>query len=285
MFVAEHAPEQHRGYSLGLLQAGLTFGYMLAALTTTFITSLYSSDEIHAWAWRIPFVTGGVFGFISVWLRRWLQETPVFLQMKACHSLSKKLPLREIVRDHRKASIPAATLTMILTSAVIICVVVTPIALQKFYGLDAVTTFQMSAIAILFLNVGCVIGGKVSDWIGPWRSVVVYSICLMIGTCLLCAFIDHSPKTVMFFYALAGLLSGIISAVPSVIVRLFPPAVKVTGISLIYNLVYSLCSSFMPLLLLELFKLSRWNVAMFAVVMGIVGIVTAICFRKTHFYR
>jgi hypothetical protein len=76
------------------------------------------------------------------------------------------------------------------------------------------------------------------------------------------------------------LLSGIISAVPAVIVQLFPPAVKVTGISLIYNIVYSLCSSVMPLLLLELFKLSRWNIVVFACVMGIVGLMTVQVYRK-----
>lgn len=279
VFVAEHTPKQHRGYALGLLQAGLTFGYMLAALTTTCITSVFSTQEIHAWAWRLPFILGGVFGFIAVWLRHWLRETPVFLELQRKNALAKQLPVSEIIKHHRSASIPAATLTMILTSAVIICVVITPIVLQKFYGMDAVTAFRFSTIAILFLNIGCIIGGKVSDWLGAWSSVGIYSVCLMIGTTLLCAFIDRSPTVVMVCYAIAGLLSGIISAVPAVIVQLFPPAVKVTGISLIYNIVYSLCSSIMPLLLLELFKLSRWNVVTFACVMGIVGIVTMRIYR------
>jgi MFS family permease len=280
VFVAEHAPVRHRGYALGLLQAGLTFGYMLAALTTTLITSVFTSQEIHAWAWRLPFIIGGLFGFISVWLRHWLRETPVFLELQRKNELAKQLPVSDIIKHHRGASIPAATLTMILTSAVIICVVVTPIALQKFYGMDAVMAFRFSAIAILFLNIGCIIGGRVSDWLGAWSAVAIYSVCLMVGTTLLCAFIDRSPTVVMVCYAIAGLLSGIISAVPAVIVQLFPPAVKVTGISLIYNIVYSLCSSVMPLLLLELFKLSRWNIVVFACVMGIVGLMTVQVYRK-----
>ncbi|WLG93419.1 hypothetical protein [Pseudomonas cucumis] len=33
VFVGEHAPVGHRGYALGFLQAGLTFGYLIGALT------------------------------------------------------------------------------------------------------------------------------------------------------------------------------------------------------------------------------------------------------------
>ncbi|PLV55475.1 MFS transporter, partial [Erwinia sp. B116] len=60
VFVAEHTPARHRGLALGMLQAGLTFGYMLAALTVTLITTLFSADEMRDWAWRIPFIVGGL---------------------------------------------------------------------------------------------------------------------------------------------------------------------------------------------------------------------------------
>ena len=95
-FVAEHAPIHHRGYALGFLQAGLTFGYLLGALTATLLAQVFTPAEILDYAWRFPFLLGGVFGVIGVWLRRWLSETPVFLEMQArrqvCRPMRKLLP-------------------------------------------------------------------------------------------------------------------------------------------------------------------------------------------------
>ncbi|MFM2484933.1 MFS transporter [Celerinatantimonas yamalensis] len=285
VFVSEHTPPERRGYALGLLQAGLTLGYMFAALTTTLITSHYSDGEIRQWAWRIPFVVGGIFGFISVWLRRWLSETPVFLELKQHRQLAKQMPLKTVFQEHRSAAIPAAILTAMLASAVIMAIVVTPIALQKYYGLSPSATFEMSCIAILFLNIGCVIAGKVTDWIGPWRSVILYSILLALGTTLLTWSLNHSLQTLMICYIIAGLCSGIISAVPAVIVRLFPSAIKVTGISLIYNISYSICSSVMPLALLALLHYHRWGMAVFAWVMMAIGLITVMMFRHIRTYN
>ncbi|CAG8998834.1 MAG: Fosfomycin resistance protein AbaF [Candidatus Celerinatantimonas neptuna] len=284
VFVSEHTPRKHRGYALGLLQAGLTLGYMFAALTTTLITSHYSNDEIRQWAWRIPFIVGGIFGFISVWLRRWLSETPVFIELKKKRQLSKRLPLSEIFSHHRNAAIPAAILTAMLASAVIMAIVVTPIALQDFYHLAPGVTFEISCIAILCLNIGCIIAGKVSDYLGPWRTILLYSVLLAIGTTLLTYALGKSLHVLLICYAIAGLFSGIISAVPAVVVNMFPPAVKVTGISLIYNIAYSLCSSIMPLTLLALLHYHHWGMAFFSWGVMIVGFITVFIYRNMHTY-
>lgn len=125
VFVAEHAPVGHRGYALGVLQAGLTFGYLLGALTATLLARIYSPAEILDFAWRYPFLLGGVFGVIGVWLRRWLSETPVFMALQARREMDAELPLRTVLRDHRTSILPAMLLTCVLTSAVVVLVVIT----------------------------------------------------------------------------------------------------------------------------------------------------------------
>ncbi len=283
VFVAEHVPPERRGYALGLLQAGLTVGYMLAALTTAVLTSLYSGDELRAWAWRIPFLLGGVFGFIAVWLRRWLRETPVFLELQRRREI-EKMPVSSVIRKHRLSAIPSVLLTAILASAVIMMVVVTPIALQKFHGLDASTTFRLSCVAILCLNLGCVVAGRVSDWLGAWRTVGLYSILLAIAIVMLCASFDESRAYLFGSYMLACLLCGIVGAVPAVIVQLFPSNMKVTGISLTYNLTYSICSSVLPLFMLGLLNSTQWGMNALAVVIGALGVLTVVVFRNIRSY-
>lgn len=285
VFVSEHTPASHRGLALGMLQAGLTFGYMLAALTIMLVTRTFSTEELTQWAWRIPFIVGGILGFISIWLRRWLRETPVFVALQQEKALSPRLPLAEILREHRKAAIPAMLLTAILTSAVIISVVVLPIVLQKTWHLDAATTFEISCAGIFALNVGCLIAGRLADRFGAWRTVALYSLLLAAGVTLMNMAMSSSTHIILFCYCLLGLCSGVIAAVPAVMVQLFPAQVKVTGISLIYNLSYSLCSSVLPLLLLSLYQYAHWTLTSFAWLVALVGVMTFALYRKIALFN
>jgi MFS family permease len=80
-----------------LLTSGLSFGILLGSLMATGLNIFFSQAQIAAGAWRIPFLVGGVLGFIATWLRRWLAETPVFEQMRRRATASRELPLNAVV--------------------------------------------------------------------------------------------------------------------------------------------------------------------------------------------
>ncbi|MFJ3009948.1 MFS transporter [Pseudomonas fluorescens] len=278
VFVAEHAPAGHRGYALGFLQAGLTFGYLIGALTATFLAQVFTPAEILDYAWRYPFLLGGVFGVIGVYLRRWLSETPVFMAMEAQREARVELPLRTVLREHRLAMLPAMLLTCVLTSAVVVFVVITPTMMQKTFGMSASHTFSLSALGIVFLNVGCVIAGLLVDRIGAWRTVMLYSLLLPLGVGVLYSCLITGGNWVGLAYAIAGLGCGVVGAVPSVMVGLFPARIRVSGISFTYNIAYAAWASITPLLLIGLMPWSPWICVMFCAVMGAVGIVSAAYF-------
>ncbi|QUE89540.1 MFS transporter [Pseudomonas sp. SCA2728.1_7] len=278
VFVAEHAPAGHRGYALGFLQAGLTFGYLIGALTATFLAQVFTPAEILDYAWRYPFLLGGVFGVIGVYLRRWLSETPVFMAMEAQREARVELPLRTVLREHRLAMLPAMLLTCVLTSAVVVFVVITPTMMQKTFGMTASHTFALSALGIVFLNIGCVIAGLLVDRIGAWRTVMLYSLLLPLGVGVLYGCLISGGDWVGVAYALAGLACGVVGAVPSVMVGLFPARIRVSGISFTYNIAYAAWASITPLLLIGLMPWSPWICVMFCAVMGVVGLLTAAYF-------
>jgi MFS family permease len=280
VFVAEHAPSGHRGYALGFLQAGLTFGYLIGALTATFLAQVFTPAEILDYAWRYPFLLGGVFGVIGVYLRRWLSETPVFMAMEAQREARVELPLRTVLREHRLAMLPAMLLTCVLTSAVVVFVVITPTMMQKTFGMSASHTFALSALGIVFLNIGCVIAGLLVDRLGAWRTVMLYSLLLPLGIGVLYACLITGGQWVGLAYAVAGLACGVVGAVPSVMVGLFPARIRVSGISFTYNIAYAIWASITPLLLIGLMPWSPWICVMFCAVMGAVGIVSAAYFGR-----
>ena len=277
-FVAEHAPPGRRGYALGFLQAGLTFGYLLGALTATALAQLYSPQEILDYAWRYPFLLGGVFGVIGVWLRRWLSETPVFLALRERREQPPAFPLRTVLREHRRALIPAALLTCVLTSAVVVLVVITPTVMQQRFGMSAGHTFALSSMGIVFLNIGCVLAGLLVDRIGAWRALMIYSLLLPLGIAGLYASLVGGWGWTGLAYAVAGLACGVVGVVPSVMVGLFPAQIRVSGISFTYNIAYALWASTTPLLLIALMPWSPWVCVGFCLIMGVVGLLTALYF-------
>lgn len=278
VFVAEHAPVAHRGYALGFLQAGLTFGYLIGALTATFLAQAFTPAEILDYAWRYPFLLGGVFGVIGVWLRRWLSETPVFMAMQAKRDDAVELPLRTVLREHRLAILPAMILTCVLTSAVVVFVVITPTMMQKTFGVTASHTFALSALGIVFLNIGCVLAGLLVDRIGAWRTVMLYSLLLPLGIGVLYTSLIIGSHWIGLAYAIAGLSCGVVGAVPSVMVSLFPARIRVSGISFTYNIAYAAWASITPLLLIGLMPWSPWICVIFCAVMGAVGVSSALYF-------
>ncbi|WP_397451796.1 MFS transporter [Pseudomonas sp. NA-150] len=278
VFVAEHAPKGHRGYALGVLQAGLTFGYLLGALIATWLSRVFSPAEMLDYAWRIPFLLGGVFGVVGVWLRRWLSETPVFMAMHAQREALGEFPLRAVLREHRQALLPAALLTCVLTSAVVVLVVITPTVMQQRFGMTASHTFGLSALGIVFLNIGCVLAGMLVDRIGAWRGVILYSLLLPMGVAVLYASLIFDWIAPGLAYAIAGLACGIVGVVPSVMVGLFPAQIRVSGISFTYNIAYALWGATTPLMLIALMPWSPWVCVGYCVVMGGVGLLTAAFF-------
>jgi drug/metabolite transporter (DMT)-like permease len=80
----------------------------------------------------------------------------------------------------------------------------------------------------------------------------------------------------------AGLGCGVVGAVPSVMVSLFPPKIRVSGISFTYNIAYALWASVTPLVLIALVPWSPWVCVGYCVVMGAVGVAAAAYFPARH---
>src|SRR5450830_1897084 len=76
--------------------------------------------------WRIPFILGGVFGMVSVYLRRFLQETPIFKELEQLRHIADELPVKTVLREHRWACVIVALLTWVLSAAIVVVVLFTP---------------------------------------------------------------------------------------------------------------------------------------------------------------
>src|ERR1700694_1732316 len=89
VFVAEHARRGRVGFAVDLLTSGLSCVILLGSLVATGVNMAFSQTQIASGFWRVPFVIGGLFGFIAMLLRRWLDETPVFEELRRRAAVSR----------------------------------------------------------------------------------------------------------------------------------------------------------------------------------------------------
>ncbi|HEX3905936.1 MAG TPA: MFS transporter [Polyangia bacterium] len=93
-YVAEHAPDNKRGLHTSWIQTTATLGFFVSLVVIGVCRANMTEDAFKSWGWRIPFLISLVLLVVSVYIRLKLDESPVFLQMKALGKGSKA-PLRD----------------------------------------------------------------------------------------------------------------------------------------------------------------------------------------------
>ncbi len=248
VFVSEHVPESRIGFACGTLTSGLTFGILLGSLVASWINSSWTSEEILDWAWRLPFIIGGLFGFLAVWLRRYLEETPIFEEMRRRRELVKGMPLKVVLKGHWDAVIRSMLITWMLTAGIVVVILMTPTLVQSLFAIAPADAALASSMATFALCIGCVIFGMAVDRFGSERVLVVGAIGLVIATGSLYRTLAIAPEHFTLAFTLTGFFVGVVGAIPSLMVRAFPAAIRFSGISFAYNIAYAISGGLTPLI-------------------------------------
>lgn len=245
VFVAEHAPPKKIGFAVASLSAGINVGTLMGSLMASAMAHFFTPAELLDYAWRIPFLIGGVFGFISVWLRRWLDETPVFAQIRERRALSR-LPIKEVLRDYRGGVLVSMCVTWVLTAGIVVVILMTPTLIQTSFGIAPALASEGNVLAAVCLVIGCVWTGILSDRIGRAPALLVASLSLLVGVYLLYFDLANGGRHFLPLYALAGFTAGVAGVTPAVMTASFPATVRYTGLALSYNLAYAIAGAVTP---------------------------------------
>ncbi|HTE53902.1 MAG TPA: MFS transporter [Kofleriaceae bacterium] len=93
-YVAEHSPENRRGYNTSWIQTTATLGLLLALIMIGLCRANMEKTRFEEWGWRVPFWLSIILLGFSVYIRLKLQESPAFVRMKA-EGRGSKNPLTE----------------------------------------------------------------------------------------------------------------------------------------------------------------------------------------------
>ncbi|MEJ8858235.1 MFS transporter [Variovorax robiniae] len=275
VFVGEHAPPRHYGFSLGVLTAGLNGGIVLGSIVAYVVHAMWSSAEVQDYAWRLPFALGGVFGMVSVYLRQFLGETPVFKAMQVQRKLTREMPVRTVLREHRGTLLYLGVQIWVLSAAIGVILLLTPVFLQKNYGISASEALSANVIATTAALIGCVVTGWATDRFGARLVMAVGWTGLLISSHVLYAGLPGTPQWVTLHYAMTGFFVGTVVIVPVVGVRAFPAAIRSSGLSFGYNIFYAVFGGLTPMLVSYLLRMDHMAPAHYVAVLCAVGALSA----------
>jgi MFS family permease len=281
-FVAEHVPERRVGFACGTLTAGLTAGILLGSLIAGAVNKVYNAAELLAWAWRIPFLVGGVFGFFAVFLRRLLAETPVFEELRRRRALVEGMPLKVVLAGHGRAVAVVMLLTWVLTAGIVVVILMTPTLLAQMYSIAPSHALAANTLATLALCLGCVAYGLLADRIGAARALLVGCPLLLVAVYALYLGVGVNADALPVLYALAGFCVGVVGVIPALLVAAFPPAVRFSGISFAYNVAYAIVGGITPLVVATLMKSVALAPAHYVAALCVVGMAVALFVGRTR---
>jgi MFS family permease len=281
VFGAEHARHGRVGLAVGLLTSGLSLGILLGSVVATSVNVAFSPMRIAGGIWRMPFLIGGIFGLTAMYLRRWLDETPVFEEMRSRAALSRELPLRAVVRRHGGAVAVSMISTCSLMGTIVVVILMSPALLHQWFGLSLRDVQVANLAGSIGLCLSTVAIGAVVDRFGLRRATLPAFLLLIAGTYGLYLAAGYAPSFITPLYFVAGCGAGASVLTPILMVQVFPPEVRFTGVSFSYNVACAAFGGITPLLVSWLAHLDRFSPAHYIAALGVVGVMTILMSRRT----
>ncbi|CAM4129415.1 MULTISPECIES: MFS transporter [Bacillus cereus group] len=236
-YLSEMASSGRRGFYSSFQYVTLVAGQMVALGVQIVLQQLLSEPDMKAWGWRIPFIIGAMGAVAVLWLRRTMDESEQFANIK-----SQKRENAGTVRALMKH--PKAVLTVVgLTLGGTVAFYTYTTYLQKFMvntvGLPKEVVSWINFAALLIFVVLQPIAGLLSDKIGRRPLLMAFGI---LGTLLTAPIFFFMEKTtepmVAFLLMMVGLIivTGYTSINAIVKAELFPTEIRALGVGLPYAL-------------------------------------------------
>jgi MFS family permease len=243
-YVAEHVPDESRGYYTGWLQTSPTLG-IVVSLAVIILTRTYAGNQaFDEWAWRVPFLVSFLLVAIAIYIRLQLQETPIFQEIKA---------KGQMTRNPWKEAFLSANIKYIL----IACVVLIGQGvvwysgqfwalyfLQQVSKVDPLHSAYIVGAALLIATPSLIFFGWLSDQIGRkpvilggmlLAAITYYPLYLWLGTVTQPGNINY-PIAIFIIFILVCYVGMVYGPVGAFLAEFFPGRIRYTSVSVPYHI-------------------------------------------------
>lgn len=286
LIVAESMPGRRRGFWTSFPMIGGPAANILAAATIGILTARYGEAGFVDWAWRLPFLFSIVLVLLGLWVRRRIEESPVFAELAAQRRAVLAAPLAEALRGHWRPMgqvflVKAAENTLFyLFTTFFLVLVVQFLGLARGVGSDALFWGSILEVAVIMA------AAWVSDVIGR-RPVMLLGLIAGIGAAAWLFTLPQgtAPQTVLRVTLLTLTCHGIIvGSMSAWFTELFPTRVRYTAMSVSYQVASVVGGSVAPLIGTALLGWTGTpqSVVLYAALMAVPGILCVLLSRETR---
>ena len=247
-FLAEYAPKHQRGFYTSLVPASTSAGLLLGSLMVAGMYAFMSTEHLHEWGWRIPFLLAAPLGLIGRYIRLRLQETPEFAAQQASH-VEKNTPIFELFRNHRKAMLIAFCVACLNAVAFYMILSYMPTYLSTELGMGKTESFVSATLSLLTYIGFIFFMGKLSDKFGRKTMLITASIVFILATVPLFSALQGASfwAIVAIQIAFGFMLAINDGSLPALLSELFPTDVRYSGFAFTFNCANALLGGTAPL--------------------------------------
>jgi MFS family permease len=180
-YVAEHAPDDRRGFYTSWIQTTATLGLFLSLIVILIVQGSLSKETYADWGWRVPFIVSFLLLAVSIWIRMSLSESPTFQKMKD-EGKGSKAPLSEAFGQWKNAKIALLALLGLTAGQAVVWYngqFYALFFLQNVLKVDAQSVNIMIAAALALGSIFFVVFGWLSDKIGR-KPIIMAGLALAI---------------------------------------------------------------------------------------------------------
>ncbi|MER8032432.1 glycine betaine/L-proline transporter ProP [Streptomyces bauhiniae] len=294
-FIAEYAPDKRRGFFGSFLEFGTLAGYVGASGLVVVLSTVFSEDQMLHWGWRIPFLVAAPLGFIGLYLRLKLDETPAFQKLEGGHvhateaadavETSATADLGKIFTRYWRPLVLCLALVAAYNITDYMLLSYMPTYLSDELGYP--TNHGLLILLLVMVLQMCVINqvGRLSDRFGRkplLMTGMLGFVFLSVPAFLLIrqgSVVLIAVGLLMMGLSLVAMLGTMSAALPAI----FPTQVRYGSLSVAYNLATSIFGGTTPLVITYLISVFHTNLmpAYYATAAAVVGVVAVLCMKET----
>jgi len=280
----EYAPPEKRGLYGSIPQMGVTIGMFLGTGALTLITSLISMEAFVAWGWRVPFILSALLVVFGFWIRKGIDETPDFQELKDSGDVVK-VPLFETLKTHWREVLISIGAKVVETAPFYIfgTFVISYATNQlSFTYVQALIAVMISTIVTTIL---IPIMGSISDKIGRKKMYVYGAVAMMLYAFPYFLLLHQETFATLLISTIIGLgviWAPITAVLGTMFSEIFDAKVRYTGVTLGYQIGAALAGGTAPLvataLLLE-FNNSWIPIAIYIILTAVISLLSVWAIR------
>ncbi|HEY4352859.1 MAG TPA: MFS transporter [Paraburkholderia sp.] len=222
VLISETIRPQVRGRAVGSLQAGWAIGYGVAVLLST----LLFSSLAPSFAWRVLFAVGIVPTLLVLWIRRHIEEAPVFAQNRREHAADRPSIWAVFEGPTRVTTFKAILLTFGIYGGNYVMITWLPAYLKLVLHLSITNIGGYLAINILGSFAGAFLNGWMADRFGRRRTFIVIACLQAVAVATYTLAPITLPVTLVLGFVLGTLQSGTAAGTGAYIAELFPTRIR-----------------------------------------------------------